>query len=206
MEKIEKKPPENHTNSLKTGNNNANSYSPESRQQEQGSDYNNGAMSLRNEDKNTTMMPDPMKKLNKVTENCVLRKGKRKAYAEAIQPDPLEVRSVDIPPIGKRKRKTYAEVTNSDLREDKSVALPLNVGIVDAESGKRSLDLEAIKKALLSAEHSSFLKFLILLQMFVWIHLCPITPLTLFLGLLRLSQYAIYIRHGGVRNFRRIGK
>ena len=36
MEKIEKKPPENHTNSLKTGNNNANSYSPESRQQEQG--------------------------------------------------------------------------------------------------------------------------------------------------------------------------
>ena len=55
-------------------------------------------------------------------------------------------------------------------------------------SGKRSVGSEAIKKTLLSAEVSSFLKFLILHQMFVWIHHCPITHPTLFLGLLRLSQ------------------
>ena len=67
--KIEKKPPENHTNSSKTTDNSANSYSTESRQQEEGSDYNEETMSLRNEDKNTTMAPNPMKRLNNITDN-----------------------------------------------------------------------------------------------------------------------------------------
>ena len=54
------------------------------------------------------------------------------------------------------------------------MGIPPKAGKVDAESGKRSVDLEARKKTLLSAEISpSFLKFLILHQMFVWIHLCP---------------------------------
>ena len=68
------------------------------------------------------------------------------------------------------------------------MGIPPKAGKVDAESGKRSVDLEARKKTLLSAEVSpSFIKFLILHQMFMWIHLCPITPPHLILGLLRLS-------------------
>ena len=50
MKKIEEKPPKNHTNSLKTTDNNANSYSTESHHQEKGSGYNDGSMSLKNED------------------------------------------------------------------------------------------------------------------------------------------------------------
>ena len=69
--KVKEKPPENHTNSLKTTDNNANSYSTESHQQEQGSGYNDGAMSLKNEDKNTAIKPNPMRRLNNITDNCV---------------------------------------------------------------------------------------------------------------------------------------
>ena len=82
--KIEEKL-ENHNNSLKTTNNNANSYSTESHQQEQGSGYNDGAMSLKNKDNNNAITPDPMKRLNNITDNRVLRKRKRKAYTEATQ-------------------------------------------------------------------------------------------------------------------------
>ena len=131
MEKDREETPENHTNSLKTADNSINSYSTENHQREQGSDYNDGAMPLRNEDKNTTMTPDPMKRLNNITDNRVLRK---------------------------RKRKTYAEAKQSDLLEGKSAVIPPNVGKVDAEKGKRSADLEAIKKTLLSAEVSKFSK------------------------------------------------
>ena len=129
--KIEEKPPENHTNSLKTTDNNANSYSTESHQQEQGSGYNDRAMSLKNEDKNTAIKPDPIKRLNNITDNRVLRKRRRKAYVEATQSDLVESKIVDISP---------------------------NVGKVDAENGKRSFDLEAIKKTFLSAEGSKFSK------------------------------------------------
>ena len=45
--KIEEKPPKIHTNSLKTTDNNGNSYSTKSHQEEQGSGYNDGAMSLK---------------------------------------------------------------------------------------------------------------------------------------------------------------
>ena len=102
-----------------------------------------------------------MKRLNNITDNRVLKKRKRKIYAEARQSDLLEGNIVGISP---------------------------NVGKVDAENGKRSVDLEAIKKTLLSAEASKFSKFLTLHQMFVRINLSTITPPTLFLGLLRLSQ------------------
>ena len=184
MEKIEWKPPENHTNSLKTAVNSANSYSTENSQHGQGSDYNDGAMSLRNEDKSTTMTTDPMKRLNKITDNCVLGKWKRKSYAEPTQSDPLEGKSVGVPPnlgkvdaesgcehkyntddsrmnrvLRKRKRTTYAEASQSDLTEGKSVGIPPNVGNVDAESGNRSVDLEAIKMTLLNAEVSKFSNF-----------------------------------------------
>ena len=47
-------------------------------------------MSVRNEDNNTTTTRDPMKKLNNITDNFVLRKRKRKAYAETTQLDLLE--------------------------------------------------------------------------------------------------------------------
>ena len=70
-------------NSLKTADNSAKSYSTESHQQEQGSGYNNRAMSLKNEGNNTTITPDPIKRLNNITDNRVLRKRKRKTYAEA---------------------------------------------------------------------------------------------------------------------------
>ena len=62
-------------------------------------------MSLRNEDKNTTITLDPMNRLNNVTNNRV-----------------------------SRKRKSYTEPTQSDPLEGKSVGIPLNVGKVDAES------------------------------------------------------------------------
>ena len=71
MKKIEERPPKNHTNRLKTTDNNANSYSTESHQQEKGSGYNDGTMSLKNEDKNTAMKPDPMKRFENITDNRV---------------------------------------------------------------------------------------------------------------------------------------
>ena len=128
--KIEEKLPENHTNNSKTADNSADSYSAESHQQEQGSGYNDGEMPLRNEDNNTTIMY-PMKRLNNITDNRVLRK---------------------------RKRKTYGEATQSDLLEGKNVDIPPNVRKVHAESGKRSVDLEVIKRTLFSAEVSKFSK------------------------------------------------
>ena len=88
-------------------------------------------MSLKNEDNNITLTPDLMKRLNNITDNRVLRK---------------------------RKRKTYAEATQSDLLEGKFVDILPNVGKVGAKSGKRSVDLEAIKKTLLSTEASKFSK------------------------------------------------
>ena len=88
-------------------------------------------MSLKNEDNNITLTPDLMKRLNNITDNRVLRKRKRKIYAEATQSDLLEGKFVDILP---------------------------NVGKVGAKSGKRSVDLEAIKKTLLSTEASKFSK------------------------------------------------
>ena len=48
--------------------------------------------------------------------------------------------------LRKRKQKTYVEETQSDLVESKIVDISPNVGKVDAESGKRFFDLEAIKK------------------------------------------------------------
>ena len=41
----------------------------------------NGATSLKNEDKNTTIKPDPMKRFDNSTDNRVLRGKKRKSYA-----------------------------------------------------------------------------------------------------------------------------
>ena len=63
------------------------------------------------------MALDSMKGLNNITDNHALRKP---------------------------KRKTYAEATRSDVLEGKSLGIPPNVGKVDAESGKRSVDLETI--------------------------------------------------------------
>ena len=64
------------------------------------------------------MALDSMKSLNNITDNRALRKS---------------------------KRKTYAEATRSHLiLEGKSLGIPPNVGKVDAESGKRSVDLETI--------------------------------------------------------------
>ena len=88
-------------------------------------------MPLKNEDNNTTITPYPMKRLNNITDNRVLKK---------------------------RKRKTYAEARQSDLLEGNIVGISPNVGKVDAENGKISADLEAIKKTLLSAEASKFSK------------------------------------------------
>ena len=54
--KIEEKPLKDHTKSLKTTDSNAGSYSTKSHhQEEQGSGYNDGAMSLKDEDKNTAI-------------------------------------------------------------------------------------------------------------------------------------------------------
>ena len=88
-------------------------------------------MSLKNEDSNITITPDPMKRLNNITDNRILKK---------------------------RKRKIYAQTTQSDLLEGIIVGTSPNVGKVDAESGKTSVDLEAKKKTLLSAEVSKFSK------------------------------------------------
>ena len=41
--------------------------------------------------------------------------------------------------LRKRKRKTYAEATQSDLLEGKIVDISPNVGKVDVESGDRSI-------------------------------------------------------------------
>ena len=76
-------------------------------------------------------MPDPTNRLSNITDNLVLRKW---------------------------KRKTYAETTQSDLLEGKIVGISPNAGNVDAESGKRSVDLEAIKKTFFSVEVSKFSK------------------------------------------------
>ena len=88
-------------------------------------------MLLKNEDNNTAIKPDPMKRFGNITDNRVLRK---------------------------RKQRTNAKTTQSDLVESKIVDISPNVEKVDAESGKRSFDLEAIKKNLLSAEGSKFSK------------------------------------------------
>ena len=177
---IEEKPPKNHTNSLKTTDNNANSYSTESYQREQGSGYNDGAKSLKNEDKNTAIKPDPMKRFDNITDNRVLRK---------------------------RKQETYAEATQSVIVESKIVDISPNVEKVDAESGKRSFDLEAIKKNLLSAEGSKFSKVSNTPP-----NICVDTSLSHnssnFVSKTTETEAvdAIFTRHGGVRNFRRIGK
>ena len=177
---IEEKPPKNHTNSLKTTDNNVNSYSTNSHPEEQGSGYNDGAMLLKNEDKNTATKPDPMKRFDNITDNRVLRK---------------------------RKQKTYAEATKSDLVESKIVDISPNVEKVDAESGKRSFDLEAIKKNLLSAEGSKFSKVSNTPP-----NICVDTSLSHnssnFVSKTTETEAvdAIFTRHGGVRNFRRIGK
>ena len=60
--------------------------------------------------------------------------------------------------LRKRKRKSYAEATQSDLLEGKIMGKSPNIRKVDAKSGKRSVDLEARKKTLLSAEVSKFSK------------------------------------------------
>ena len=41
-------------------------------------------MPLKNEGKNTAIKPDQMKRFDKISHNRVLRKRKRKTYAEAI--------------------------------------------------------------------------------------------------------------------------
>ena len=76
-------------------------------------------MSLKYKDNNTTIRPALMKKLNSITDDCVLKKRKRKIYTKTKQSDPLEGKIMSIPPI---------------------------VGKVDGKSGERSVDLEAMKK------------------------------------------------------------
>ena len=132
MEKDRGKTTKKHTNSLRTTDNSANSYSTESHQhKKQSSSCNDDAMSLKNEENNITLTLDPMKRLNNITDNRVLRK---------------------------QKRKTYAKATQSDLLKGKIVDISHNVGKVGAKSGKRSVDLEAIKKTLLSIEASKIFK------------------------------------------------
>ena len=121
--------------------------------------------------------------MNNITDNCVLGKWRQKSYAEPTQSNPLEGESVGVPPnvgkvdaksgcerkyntddsrmnrvLRKQKRTTDAEATQSDLIEGKSVGIPPNVEKIDAESANRSVDLEAIKKTLLSAKVSKFFK------------------------------------------------
>ena len=55
-------------------------------------------MSLKNEDKNTTIKSDPMKRFDNITDNRVLRKRKQKTYAKATQSDLVESKIVDISP------------------------------------------------------------------------------------------------------------
>ena len=42
-------------------------------------------MSLKNQDKNTVIKPDPIKRFDNLTDNRVLRKRKRKNYVKATQ-------------------------------------------------------------------------------------------------------------------------
>ena len=84
-------------------------------------------MSLRNEDNNTTITPGPRKRLNNITYNRFLRKLKRKTYAKAIQ---------------------------SQLKSIHNCGCITQCFKIFAESGKRSVDLDAIKKILLNAEVS----------------------------------------------------
>ena len=58
----------------------------------------------------------------------------------------------------REKTENLCRTRQSDLVESKIVDISPNVDIVDAESGKRSFDLEAMKKNLLSAEGSKFSK------------------------------------------------
>ena len=82
-----------------------------------------------------------------------------------------------------------------------------NVGKVDAESSKRYVNLETIKKTLLSAEGSTFSKVSNTPP-----NNCVDTSLShnssSFVSKTTETEavYAIFTRHGGVRNFRRIGK
>ena len=99
--------------------------------------------------------------------------------------------------LRKRKRKYCLEATKSDPLEGKSM------GKVDVESGKGSVDLEAIKKTL---KFQIVLKFLILHQIFLWIYYCPITFILCFWEYWDWASYIIYARHGGFTKFRRIGK
>ena len=137
-------------------------------------------MLLKNEDNNTAIKPDPMKRFGNITDNRVLRK---------------------------RKQRTNAKTTQSDLVESKIVDISPNVEKVDAESGKRSFDLEAIKKNLLSAEGSKFSKVSNTPP-----NICVDTSLSHnssnFVSKTTETEAvdAIFTRHGGVRNFRRIGK
>ena len=55
-------------------------------------------MSLKDEDKNTAIKADQMKRFNNITDNCVLRKRKQKTYAEATQSVIVESKIVDISP------------------------------------------------------------------------------------------------------------
>ena len=130
-------------------------------------------MLLKNENKNTAIKLDPMKRFDNITDNRVLRKGKQRTYVKATQSDLVESKTVDISP---------------------------NVEKVDAESGKRSFDLEAIRKSLLSAKGPKFSKVSNTPP-----NICVDTSLSHNSSNFVLV-FAIYTRHGGVRNFRRIGK
>ena len=108
--------------------------------------------------------------------------------------------------LGNKKRKAYAEATQSDLLEGKSVGIPPNVGKVDAESGKRSVNSEAIKKTLLSVEVSRFSKVSNTLP-----DVCVDTSLShnssnFVSGTTETEPDAIYTRNGSVRDFKRIRK
>ena len=103
--------------------------------------------------------------------------------------------------LWKRKRKSYAEATQSDLLEGKIVGMSPNIGKV-----KRSVDLEAIKKTLLSAEVSKFSKVSNTPP-----DVCAYTSLShnssnFVSGITETEPVVIYTRHGCVRNFRRIGR
>ena len=136
-------------------------------------------MSLKNEDKNTAIKSDPMKRFNNITDNCVLRKRKQKTYAEAIQSVIVESKIVNISP---------------------------NVEKVDAESGKRSFDLDAIKKNFLSAEGSKFSKVSNTLpNICVDIYL-PHNSSNFVPDTTETRSVLLSTQDGGVKNFRRIGK
>ena len=53
-------------------------------------------MLLKNENKNTAIKPDPMKRFGNITDNRVLREGKQRTYVKATQSDLVESKIVDI--------------------------------------------------------------------------------------------------------------